>query len=750
MATYNKELFKGLFDNMTSGCAIYKVLNDGEYGKDYIVKDFNNTSLAIEGKTREEVVGKSLADLRPNIDNYGLIDIFRKVWKTGESETFPTKIYVDENYSNYYENYIFRLLTGEIVAMYNDRTELEANREKLDQQRKLFTSLFNNMINGCAIYEVKNNGLNPSDYIISEYSESSSRMGGILREEAIGSSLEQRVGKKEAEELVEVLRRVWKTGESEKYHLKTQNIGEYHFENSVFRLSKNEVAAIYSDVTDEMVYKDKLKESEHKFRLMFDNAPLGYQSADESGTILEINKAWTNIFGYSQNEIIGKNLRELIEKDYIDLYDSVYVDFLKKGKIQIIARAIKKDGALIFIRINGQKIPGVKARPRTLWIIQDITDIFKPERVTKESELRYHGVFDNASIGICNILPNGKFLSNNQKCTEILQYSKEELNKMTYIDIIHQEDVKSSEQMMSELLKGKRDVVKLEKRFIRKDGESINVMFSSSVIRDPVNSPLYTVSLIQDITEQKRLKDENIAMEAQLRNQQKLESIGTLAGGVAHEINNPINGIMNYSQLILDLAESGSDQAEYAQEIIHETERVSDIVKNLLQFSRQEKQDFLKASMNDIVQRTLSLIRTIMKRDQIEITLDIEENMPLILCRDQQLQQVLMNLLTNARDSINEKFKNENDYKIIKIKGKTITVDENKFIRITIEDNGKGISDNIKDNIFDPFFTTKNRDKGTGLGLSISHGIVRDHKGKLYFETEPGKLTKFLMEIPVE
>ena len=493
----------------------------------------------------------------------------------------------------------------------------------VNYNKELFKSFFNNMINGCAIYEVKNDGLNPADYIVSEYSATSSRMGGISREEAIGSNLEQRVGKKEAKELVEVLRRVWKTGESEKFHLATQRNREYHFENSVFRLYDREVATIYSDVTDEILNKNRLKESEYKFRLMFDNAPLGYQSADESGKILEVNKAWTDIFGYSESEIVGKNFRELIDKDYLNLYDSSYISFKEVGKSQISVRAIRKDGNLIFIKIDAQKLEKVEIDHKTLWIIQDIT-------------------------------------------------------------------------------------------------------------------------------EQKRLQDKNIAMEAHLRNQQKLESIGVLAGGVAHEINNPINGIMNYGQLILDLAEKGSEQAEYAQEIIHETNRVAGIVRDLLQLSRQEKQTFAETSMNDIISHTLSLIRTVMGRDQIEIVLDIEENMPSIMCRRRQLQQVLMNLLTNARDSINEKFKSESDYKIIKVKGETVKSGENEFIRVTVEDNGNGVPDKIKDNIFDPFFTTKGRDNGTGLGLSISHGIVKDHNGKLYFKTKPGKFTKFIMEIPVK
>ena len=120
--TKSESLFRGLFDNMTSGSAIYEVINDGSKGTDYIIRGFNNKSLEIEGKTLDQVMGKSLADLRPNIDDYGLISIFKEVWETGISKYFPVKIYQDEKFSNYYENYVFKIPSGEVVTIYNDVT----------------------------------------------------------------------------------------------------------------------------------------------------------------------------------------------------------------------------------------------------------------------------------------------------------------------------------------------------------------------------------------------------------------------------------------------------------------------------------------------------------------------------------------------------------------------------------------------------------------------------------------------------
>ena len=133
--------FQSLFNEMTTGAAVYKVMNDGQYGKDYVIQDFNTSALKAEGKTREEVLGKSLYDLRPNIDNYGLIPVFQRVWKTGEPACFPTKMYVDENFSNWYENHVFKLPSQEIVAIFEDVTEKIRAQELIKKQNDLFTSL---------------------------------------------------------------------------------------------------------------------------------------------------------------------------------------------------------------------------------------------------------------------------------------------------------------------------------------------------------------------------------------------------------------------------------------------------------------------------------------------------------------------------------------------------------------------------------------------------------------------------------
>jgi PAS domain S-box-containing protein len=316
------------------------------------------------------------------------------------------------------------------------------------------------------------------------------------------------------------------------------------------------------------------------------------------------------------------------------------------------------------------------------------------------------------------------------------------------IERFHSDYRQSVLEQIEILIKEKKPVPLSEEKIIRLDGSVLDIDINAV----PIHFNQIDAGLVfaRDVSERKRLEETQKAMEAQLREQQKLEAIGTLAAGVAHEINNPINGIMNYAQLILDSKELSDSQTEYTREIIRETERVSNIVKNLLQFSRQEKQSHSFASVYDIVNKTTSLINTLIKKDQIELDIQLEENLPNIKCRSQQIQQVLMNLLTNARDALNERYRSYSPGKIIRLSANKFSVNGEKWIRIVVEDHGNGIPQAVLDKIFNPFFSTKDKDKGTGLGLSISFGIIKEHNGKIRVDTKEGAYSKFIIELPCD
>jgi len=243
------------------------------------------------------------------------------------------------------------------------------------------------------------------------------------------------------------------------------------------------------------------------------------------------------------------------------------------------------------------------------------------------------------------------------------------------------------------------------------------------------------------MTEQKKLQ-------RQMAQADRLSSMGMLAASVAHEINNPLGVILNFGELVLDHADEGESVRGFARNIIQESERVANIVKNLLAFSRPTRATGSAVRVDDIVERTLSLMRVLLRKDRISVDVDIAPQIPPIRCEAQQIQQVLMNLLTNARDALRECPAAPGPGRSILVTGRVVDKDGAPFrVRLSVHDNGPGIHPDLVATLFQPFQTTKSG--GTGLGLSISQGIVRDHGGELWFETERGGGTTFHVDLPL-
>jgi PAS domain S-box-containing protein len=266
-------------------------------------------------------------------------------------------------------------------------------------------------------------------------------------------------------------------------------------------------------------------------------------------------------------------------------------------------------------------------------------------------------------------------------------------------------------------------------------------------LRDGSGTAVGTVGVALDVTERKQMARERGMWQAHARHQQRLEAIGTLASGVAHEINNPVQSIMNYAQLIARRSDS-AEFANYAQEILHEAQRVAAIVKGLLSFARQEGEPYADVHIRDVVTSTLSLISALLRKESIRLDVDLVDDMPAVRCHPQQIQQVLMNLIGNARDALNERYPGAHDDKRILVTGRFWRREGESFVRLTVEDHGVGIPPQVLDKIFDPFWTNKALGQAAGLGLSVSHGIVAEHGGAISVDSEPGRFTRFHVDLP--
>ena len=229
----------------------------------------------------------------------------------------------------------------------------------------------------------------------------------------------------------------------------------------------------------------------------------------------------------------------------------------------------------------------------------------------------------------------------------------------------------------------------------------------------------------------------------------QMAAIGELAAGVAHEVNNPITGIINFAQLLLDDSEKDSLQAELLKRIVDEGERIALITKNLLSFARESDKGKEPVDILQVLKDSLSLVKHQCKKDGIKIHVDYPSVPYQVSGNFTQLQQVILNLISNARYAINERYPNTSPDKKIKISFGTFTDEDGKsFFKIFIKDSGTGIPQGILKRLFQPFFTTKPSGKGTGLGLSISYGIIQDHGGMIKVDSIMHQYTKMVIELP--
>src|SRR3990172_1895051 len=383
--------------------------------------------------------------------------------------------------------------------------------------------------------------------------------------------------------------------------------------------------------------------------------------------------------------------------------------------------------------------------------LADRINILKKEKenlyntlLSKEEYFR--SLIENSSDIVTIMDDKGTFLYTSPSVERILGYKTDDLIGKNTFDYIHPADIPRIFDVFTQLVQTPGIFPKEEFRFRHKDG---SWHFIESIGYNLLNNPAVKGIIVntRDITENKILQED--AMRSG-----HLASIGELAAGVAHEINNPIMGIINYAQIVANKSEKGIREndgdmiLDIANRIKKEGDRIANIVKNLLSFARESREEKSYIHVSKILSDTLSLTETQIRKDGIKLKTNLPQILPKIVANPQQIEQVFLNIISNARYALNTKFAKGDENKILEIQGEETIIDNSQYVKIIFYDTGAGISPNIMEKIFNPFFTTKPRGEGTGLGLSISHGIIRSHGGRLLLDSMEGEFTRVEVILP--
>lgn len=373
------------------------------------------------------------------------------------------------------------------------------------------------------------------------------------------------------------------------------------------------------------------------------------------------------------------------------------------------------------------------------------------------SEQRYRALFEHAHDGIGVVHGTDfKLVEVNSKFAKTLEFDARELAGRNVRELLAQRVVEGSNghspNTIGQLFENP-DAGEVELMLRTGSGDTRLVGLSYSTIT--ANEEHLIILLIRDLSTRKRLEDEKEEMQRQLYESAKLASLGELSAGVAHEINNPLNGVINFAQLLKDEPVERSEfERQMIDGIIDEGGRIAEIVRGLLTFARHDENEPRQINLAEMINTSIALFRHQFAKDGVRVEIDIAPDLPPVRGDVSRLRQVIVNIISNAHYALRAKPHTAAAEKLFRIKAHQLAKSANGFnqqsvVRLEFYDNGTGINRKDIPRVFDPFFTTRRDSGGTGLGLSISFGIVRDHGGTITVSSEAGRYTRFQIELPI-
>lgn len=727
--------------------------------------------------TPDLIIGTNCFDYAPPEDRERAQACFRRVLETGKAETYEGQGPDDMPPSWYIARLAPMMRDGQVDAVavwLTDITELKTTEQALRDSEEKYRLLVDNQTDMIVKFDVEGRLI----YV----SPSCCRVTGKTESELLGKSLLPYVHEDDRDRVSEALLRVFQPPYTTYVEERAWTKVGWRWQGWQHTAVLNDagevefVVGIGRDTTQQKKAEDALKRSEARFRAVFAHAGTGIALSSLKGDLLQWNSAFQDMLGYSDEELARINFRDFtfpedVESEIRGIRQVVagQRDVYRKEK-----RYRRKDGSVIWGDFSCTVVRDLHGGPSfAIGMVEDITqqkraaeelvrtrDELKArvqeqtadlgtanvrlreeigerrqaEIALKESEERFRLAFEESPWGMTIIALDGTWLQVNRAFCEMLGYTRDELLRMSVAEVTHASDLERNSELTRQLAEGAIPSFRFEKRYVHKNGEVIWATVNATLVRDNEGRVLYGLTMVENITQRKQAQ-------RALRRAERLASIGTLAAGIAHEVNNPLGAIQLDAETALYCSEQRNRQETVVaclKNIAASAKRGGQIVKDVLRFARSESTSKRVGDLRDAVVGACRLTRRLAEKRGVKIEYTPSEDAFSVLLNSTEIEQVLVNLITNAIHASQAGDRVE-----------IVLQREPEAVCVAVRDFGVGMASDQMNRIFDPFYTTRGTLGGTGLGLSISYGIVREHGGTIDVHSQPGAGTTMIVRLPI-
>jgi two-component system cell cycle sensor histidine kinase/response regulator CckA len=634
--------------------------------------------------------------------------------------------------------------------------QLSHRQQALIESERNYRDIFNTTKDAIFLHDAESGN-------IVEINNTAEKLYGYSREEI----LKQRVNLGSGEspysswEALEWIHKAFKEGPQHFEWLSRRKNGELFWTEVVLSATQTggagRVLAVVRDIADRKRALEALQESEKRYRRITEGlTDYLYTVRIKNGRAVETtqNMACEKVTGYTSEDFSANPylwIQMVAPEDRGLVTDRVNQLLEGKEIPSIEHRIIRKDGELRWVKDTTVLFKDASGNLLSYdGVIQDITERKRAEEALRERNAWINTILEASPVGIYSMDNEGIILTWNKGAEQLFGWSKEDVVGKKH-PIVPEEELESFHAHRKKIQGGERILgAELSRR--KKDGSPIVISLFAAPVYDASGAVTGHISVVIDITQQKKMEAEHAALEGQLRQAQKMEAVGQLGGGVAHDFNNILSAIVGYSHLSLMKMSPGDPNRHNIDQILASSERAAALTQRLLSFSRKQPVNLARIDVNDIIAKFEKFLVRLLRED-IELKTILARMELSVLADRGQMEQVLMNLVTNARDAMSQGGRIIIETSLVELDQSFIKAHgfgrEGDYALLSVTDTGIGISENIKDNIFEPFFTTKEDGKGTGLGLSMVYGIVKKHEGYINVYSQPGIGTTFKIYLPV-